>query len=471
MTETQQNLVELAGRLVVGLEGPRPSVREWSWLRKWQPAGVILFSRNVLNFSQLNQLCSQLKKLVPGLQIMTDHEGGPVSQMAAAVGRPPVAFGLGVRDDTDLTRRVHLETGRRLKAAGIDWVLAPCADVLSEPRNPVIGSRAFGSDSSLVARHVAAAVQGLTQGNISCCLKHWPGHGSSHADSHLESTVVTISGSDEEPFVAGLKAGAGAVMPGHLLTGEDSWPATLSRDFLSQTRRKLSAEPILLIADDISMGALRDPMARLGISSDGEGMVDVDKLPVPWFVRLAEAGCDWLLVRAIPSFAFPVENMGKSEGPPPDGPSILNPAFDEKPYLEARSQPLEGFLESKNTLVSLDLARQDRWQVAGGLDFRHWQRWDSFWAERFMTVLGAFDLNSAIAGEADVERLLVACHRPLPENWKQSPWAQSLFRRKLSSGACLVMGHPSLKDEIKGFLGADWNVTPMYDVGCDELGA
>ena len=83
--------------------------------------------------------------LVTDLEIVADHEGGPVSQLSFAVGRPPAAWALGVLDDPDLTRRVFVETGRRCRQLGIDRLLAPCADVLTEVHNPVIGSRAFGN--------------------------------------------------------------------------------------------------------------------------------------------------------------------------------------------------------------------------------------------------------------------------------------------------------------------------------------
>jgi beta-N-acetylhexosaminidase len=148
----------LARHLVVGLAGAELSDAERGWLAHYQPAGVILFSRNCFTYSQLSSLCVDLRELVPGLEIMADHEGGPVSQLARAVGRPPVPWALGVLDDVGLTARVHAETGRRLQAAGITRILAPVVDVLTVAENPVIGARAFGARESLVTRHTVAAV-------------------------------------------------------------------------------------------------------------------------------------------------------------------------------------------------------------------------------------------------------------------------------------------------------------------------
>lgn len=466
MIRTRQ---ELATQLVVGLEGSWPTAMELSWLKKWKPYGIILFSRNVESFKQLRQLCTLLKNTLPALQIMADHEGGPVSQLAAAVGRPPVAYGLGVFDDTDLTRRVHAETGRRLRAAGLDWVLAPCADILSEPRNPVIGARAFGNRADLVSRHVAAAVEGLRSAGILACLKHWPGHGSSSTDSHLESSTVEISASDEEPFRAGLAAGAEAIMPGHLVVQGESWPATLSKEFLAGTRRSLADGPktFKLIADDVSMGALREPMTRLGVKSSGAGMVEVADLPLQWFEHLAEAGCDLFLIRALPLGAFPCGTDGVIV-PSRDLDEILQKiVFESEPYQTARGHHLRAFKSHSEDLISLDLARDDRWQVAGALTADHWQQWDRLWSLRFRTVLRVSELDRSPAGGEPVTFLLVTSHRPLPENWLQSEWANWLQNKVAESGQCLVMGHPSLEREFRRALPGKWNITPLYDVSCD----
>ncbi len=156
--------------------------------------------------------------------------------MAYAEGSPyPGNAALGVVDDVALTRDVYAAIGGDLARLGINIDLAPCADVLVPGGSAVVGTRSFGSDPGLVARHVAAAVAGLQGAGVAACAKHFPGHGSTVADSHL--TLATVLGTmadlhvrDLPPFAAAIAGGTLAVMPGHLrvpeLTGD--LPATLS---------------------------------------------------------------------------------------------------------------------------------------------------------------------------------------------------------------------------------------------------
>ena len=159
-----------------------------------------------------------------------------MTRVAYAEGSPyPGNAALGVVDDVALTRDVYAAIGGDLARLGININLAPCADVLVPGGSAVVGTRSFGSDPDLVARHVTAAVAGLQGAGVAACAKHFPGHGSTAADSHL--ALATVSGTmadlrarDLPPFAAAIAAGTLAVMPGHLrvpeLTGD--LPATLS---------------------------------------------------------------------------------------------------------------------------------------------------------------------------------------------------------------------------------------------------
>jgi hypothetical protein len=469
---------DLAARLVVGLIGTWPTAFESSWLTQWQPGGVILFSRNINDYSALCDLCKVLRQLVPDLEIMADHEGGPVSHLAAAVGRPPSAWSLGALDDVGLTARVFAQTGNRLRQAGVDRVLGPVADVMTEPRNPVIGVRSFGPDPSLVSRHTVAAVTGLLEGGVTVCLKHWPGHGGSDCDSHLGETSV-LTGALPAPFESGLTAGAGAVMVGHLLVGGEDHPgsglpATLDSDFMSRTRQRLgpgNVADLLFFADDITMGALGPAMKRLGVSvpsAQDSGLFDPGSLPPEWFDRLVSAGCDRLLIRGIPSAAFPL--TGNPVGPEPwAGPeSAGNAQFSPGPYAEVRRRmwAMAGsdFPDSGADLLWLDFSRHDRWEVAAGLTGG---KEGGGTQERIMARLSRVFRSVCtnadnLQGGIRWNRLLVSSHRPLSHLEDLAPYLDS-------RGVCLALGHPSLKTDLEELLGAGWKIGALYDIAPEDL--
>lgn len=457
---------------MVGLEGAWPTGFEAAWLKEYRPAGVILFSRNVQDFKQLRNLCDVLHQTVPGLEIMADHEGGPVSQLSGALGRPPAAWGLGVLDDPKLTADVFAETGRRLVAAGVDRVLAPVADVLVEARNPVIGARAFGAEASLVSRHTRAAVTGLRDSGIRVCLKHWPGHGGSGRDSHLGEAGLG-DGAIPGPFSAGLDAGADGVMVGHLSgagsSAGSSPPASLDPDFMSVTRTELAAGrsgPLQFFADDVTMGALGPAMSRLKVAVPEvlpSGLYDPGKLPMPWFEKLAEAGCDRFLIRGIPETAFP---LTRKQGSPPER---LRPTFSaeegfqDRPYTTARdrlwAQAGDGFPDPGADLLWLDFARADRWEAAAGLIGSGWEAVRTRLAGMFRSIQTGADNFSL---DRPCTRLLVSSHRPVVG-------LGEALENLAPHGVCLVLGHPSLENDLRDLLGDSWRIEALFDIAPEDL--
>lgn len=266
--------------VLVGLEGTTLLSEEEEALRRLRPRGVLLFKRNVSSCVQLKELCSRTTSILQeGTAlplIAADHEGGPVSVLGAALGIPPSARALGLADDPELTRRVHRESARRARETGVNFLLAPVADV-DRPGNPVIGIRAFSEESGEVAVQVRAAVQGLREGGVYCCAKHWPGHGSPSSDSHREGTSLALElreweGIDLPPFQAAVQAGVPALMVGHLAFSEldDSGVvAPLSRRMLTDCRNRLGFQGILL-SDALEMTGFgdADPAAALDAGVD-----------------------------------------------------------------------------------------------------------------------------------------------------------------------------------------------------------
>ena len=229
-------------------------------------AGVTIFGPNIAGPEQLAALTAQLRS-AGGLPLVAiDEEGGDVTRIAHLTGSPyPGNAALGAVDDVNLTQAVHQALGQDLDALGINVNLAPSVDVNTASDNPVIGIRSFGPDPDLVARHAAAAVRGLQAAGVAACAKHFPGHGSTSADSHhgivtVQASLALLRRRDLPPFAAAIAAGVRGVMPGHLrvpeLTGDD--PATLSAAALNGLLRGELGFTGVIISDALEMRAVSD---------------------------------------------------------------------------------------------------------------------------------------------------------------------------------------------------------------------
>jgi beta-N-acetylhexosaminidase len=198
--------------------------------------------------------------------IAIDEEGGDVTRIAHHGGSPyPGNAALGAIDDVALTEAVYAALGADLAALGVTVDLAPAVDVNTAADNPVIGTRSFGADTALVARHAAAAVTGLQSAGVAACAKHFPGHGSTQLDSHHELATVDapaglLAERDLPPFAAAIAAGVRAIMPGHLrvpeLTGD--LPASLSHAALTGLLRGELGFTGVIVSDGLEMRAVSD---------------------------------------------------------------------------------------------------------------------------------------------------------------------------------------------------------------------
>ncbi|MDA2815064.1 glycoside hydrolase family 3 protein [Nocardiopsis sp. RSe5-2] len=251
-------------------------------------AGVCLFHNNI----DLSDGPEALKGLTRALSeaggdplVSLDEEGGDVTRIGQAAGSGyPGNAALGAVDDTALTEAVHTALGAELRGLGLNVDLAPSVDVNTAADNPVIGTRSFGSDAALVARHGAAAVRGLQAAGVAAAAKHFPGHGATELDSHLDLPSVDASAEllrerELRPFRAAVEAGALAVLTAHITLpslGVDG-PATLSRRALVEVLRGELGFTGMVISDALDMDGVRRPI----------GMPEAA-------VRALEAGCDLL---------------------------------------------------------------------------------------------------------------------------------------------------------------------------------
>jgi beta-N-acetylhexosaminidase len=246
-----------AACLLPGFAGLEPPAELLRWIGRGL-GGVVLFGRNIQDAEQVAALTARLRAERPDLVIATDEEGGDVTRLEAATGSSyPGNLALGVVDDPELTRRVAASIAADLAAAGVNLNFAPVADVNTNPDNPVIGVRSFGAEPELVARHVAAFVEGMQGAGVAACAKHFPGHGDTSADSHLE---LPVAGGDLSahllPFRAAVRAGVEAVMTAHVVVPElDADPATLSRAAVRLLREELGFGG-LVVSDALEMRAV-----------------------------------------------------------------------------------------------------------------------------------------------------------------------------------------------------------------------
>jgi beta-N-acetylhexosaminidase len=239
----------------VGLEPP-----DWVVRRLGDGlGGIILYARNIVSPEQLRGATDALRRAREDVIVAIDEEGGDVTRLEAARGSSyPGNWALGHVDDLDLTRSVARAMGGDLAAVGVNLDLAPVADVNTNPDNPIIGIRSFGSDPGRVARHVAAFVSGLQEAGVAACAKHFPGHGDTVEDSHLElPTVPSIEEGALEPFRAAIEADARAIMTAHIRVadlGEE--PATISARILGDLLRGELGYKGLVITDALEMRAI-----------------------------------------------------------------------------------------------------------------------------------------------------------------------------------------------------------------------
>jgi beta-N-acetylhexosaminidase len=247
-------------RLILGVHGHAVDSDLRALVAAIQPAGFLLFGRNVAEPAQVLDLTEELRSLVdphrPPL-LFIDQEGGRVQRIRAPATEWPAADELAA---SGRVREVACALGTELRAMGLDVDLAPVADVRRSGAHEVIGDRAFGSSETAVADAVAAFVRGLLDAHVQPVAKHWPGHGAATVDSHEALPVVELDrpeleAVDARPFLAAVAAGARAMLTAHVLYPalDEEWPASLSA---RHTARLRPTFPGVLITDDLEMGAV-----------------------------------------------------------------------------------------------------------------------------------------------------------------------------------------------------------------------
>lgn len=226
----------IARRTVIGIPPDGLSPAWEKDFSQYPPAGVILFSRDFQDLAGARRLIARLRELAAPrrLFVSLDEEGGWVSQLAGHLVVPPNAATLARVADAATLREIARVTAVRLRALGFDWDYAPVADVHSEPDNPVIGPRAWGTTPAQVVGNIGAWMDGLVSTGMASCIKHAPGHGDTRTDSHLalpvcEQSRDTLTAREFVPFAA--YPTASSLMTAHVVYPalDPGVPGTFSR--------------------------------------------------------------------------------------------------------------------------------------------------------------------------------------------------------------------------------------------------
>jgi beta-N-acetylhexosaminidase len=170
-----------------------PSLR--AWMQAYRPGGVILFSRNLVNPEQIAKLTNDLQVVAGDIPLLMaiDQEGGRVSRLPSGFTIFPPAAIVAQSGSTDLAYQAAAVTAKELRSVGINMNMAPVLDIHTNPANPIIGNRAFGTEPKEVCQMGAATIAGLQDHQVLACGKHFPGHGDTSTDSHLELPTVHAS--------------------------------------------------------------------------------------------------------------------------------------------------------------------------------------------------------------------------------------------------------------------------------------
>ena len=233
-------------------------------LEKYPICGILYRAPNMLSQSQLTQMLTTTQSYAKIPLILTcDEEGGRVTRLMSTVGTTWVDAMLDYEDQGPEKAYENAYTiASDLSRCGFNTDLAPVADVWTNPENTVIGDRAYSTDFDTAAELVSAAVEGFHAGGVGSVLKHFPGHGGTSTDSHygaayLYRTREELWEGELVPFLAGIEAGADAVMMGHIIVPDlDDVPAPLSYEMVTGLLREEMGYDGLVMTDAMQMSAL-----------------------------------------------------------------------------------------------------------------------------------------------------------------------------------------------------------------------
>ncbi len=274
-------------------------------IKKYKLGGVILFQKNILSATQATKDISSLKasntkNKIP-LFVSVDQEGGRINRLPSSMGTFLSAKAIGDKNDSTYAFNAGVKIAIALKQLGFNLDFAPVLDIYSNPKNTVIGDRAFGTTADKVSKFGIQVMKGLNSKNIIPTAKHFPGHGDTEVDSHIGLPVVTktvaeLTSFEFKPFISAIENNVPMIMVAHILLSKvDTLPSSLSYKVVTNILRKQLGYNGVVITDDITMGAITENYTLADAA-----------------VKAINAGCDIVLVAQDSQNSIVVVNALKS---------------------------------------------------------------------------------------------------------------------------------------------------------------
>lgn len=264
----EMSLKEKVGQLVmVGVDGYEMDINSQKLIQDYHVGGFVLLERNVKDSRQLLDLVNELKEAnssnrIP-LFLAIDEEGGRVSRMPEGFKKMPASQKIGGYNSSELSKRAGVILGKEVKAFGMNMDLAPVLDIFSNPKNKVIGDRAYGDNPDLVSKLGLQAMKGIQEQGVISVVKHFPGHGDTSVDSHeglpiLYHDLERLMLFELLPFSQAIVNNADAVMLAHILLPklDPNYPASFSEIIISGILREKMNYDGVIMTDDMTMGAI-----------------------------------------------------------------------------------------------------------------------------------------------------------------------------------------------------------------------
>jgi beta-N-acetylhexosaminidase len=305
MIDSDYSIAEL---VVMGFQGKSLSAETIATLEKEKAQLFILFAHNYESKEQLIALTDEIQVRTRGFGsrlpsiISADQEGGRVQRFRNGFTLLPPALSIGKTNSPNLAFDLGRIQARELFAAGIQLNYAPVCDINTNPSNPVIGDRAFGDTADTVTRMASAIVRGHLSEGVEACIKHFPGHGDTHLDSHeslptVNTPLETLQSREWIPFHRAMKSGANFLMSAHILLPhlDQKNPGTLSPTFLKNYLRGTLMYQGVVMSDDMEMGAITKNFGA-------------EEAPI----LALQAGCDVLCYRSESAAVIAIESIRKA---------------------------------------------------------------------------------------------------------------------------------------------------------------